>query len=501
MRPFAKSGACWLRVWLFFCVGRQAYQPKPLDPEATAIRFDKRTLDDPQLRSAIVSSGHRNRGRGWPPSLWKLCELQGVALYYHPEIAVAKSKAVMARVAIQTADTHPNPTLSFLPELGDSGYCLTPWVLGFSLDVPIETANKRGERTAQARAVSNGTVLSVADTAWTVSSAVRAALLELEMVNRRLEILDSRRQNDAALVAMMVEKIKAGEVPKTELGAYQIQQSRNLLELADGRSKLEAVRAKLADALGVPAISIRNTAVSFGALDHFPTTPADCLLRKAALLRRSDVLDALEDYAAADAALRLEIAKQTPGFHLNPGYDFDQGQSKWALGIGLTLPVDRNAGPIREAIVKHDESAAVFERLQIGIRGELDQALVAYHSDRQRLREVENLVTSQNQQLTDAEYLSIAGESDRLTANANRSLVPKPSSPGSMCSAKHSNRSVTFRTAPGFPSIKTNFLIVACNFTVAAFSRPRRRVPKWRSVKPTHRSGKIGILAADIPAR
>lgn len=404
--------------------GCQIYQPRPLDAGVTAISFGKRRLDDSQLRAAIVASGHWKSNRGWPPSPWKLRELQGAALYYHPEIAVAKAKAATARAGIQTADTRPNPTLSVGPEFGNNpGAGVSPWVLGFSLDVPIETANKRGERTAQAQAVSNAAALSVADTAWTVSSGVRAALLELEMGVRRLEILEEQRGNDADLVAMISARVKAGEAPKTDLGIYQTQQSRNLLDLADGCSKLDAARAKLADALGVPAISIRSTAVSFGALDRFPNTPAESSLRKAALLRRSDILGALEDYAASDAALRLEIARQTPDIHLNPGYTFDQGQSKWALGIGLTLPIDRNAGPIREAIAKREESAAVFERLQIGIRGELDQALAAYNADRQRLREVENLVTSQTQQLADGERLTKAGEGDRLTENAARSLV------------------------------------------------------------------------------
>ena len=403
--------------------GCQTYQPQSLDPQATAIHFGKRRLDDPQLRSAIVSSGHWSRNRGWPPSPWKLRELQGAALYYHPEIAVAKAKAATAQAGIETADTRPNPTLSFAPELGNPGGGISPWVLGFSLDMPIETANKRGERTAQARAVSNSAALSIADTAWTVVSGVRAALLDLESAVRRLEILEAQRENDSALVIMVVERVKAGEAPRTDLGVYQTQQSRNLLDLADGRSKLDAARAKLAAALGVPAISIRNTAVTFGPLDRFPATPAERSLRKAALIRRSDILGALEDYAAADAGLRLEIAKQTPDLHLNPGYTFDQGQSKWALGLGLTLPVDRNRGPIREAIAKREESAAAFERLQIGIRGELDQALAAYNADRQRLREVESLMTSQTQQLDDASRLSKAGEGDRLAENAARSLV------------------------------------------------------------------------------
>ncbi|MBK1816983.1 TolC family protein [Luteolibacter yonseiensis] len=411
-------------ISLLSSVGCQIYQPKALDPGTTAISFGKRRLDDPQLRDAIISSGHWSRGRGWPPSPWRLRELQGAALYHHPEIAVAKARGATMRAGIETAGTRPNPTLSIGPEYGNkAGAGVSPWVIGFSLDVPLETANKRGERTAQAIAASNSAALSAADTAWTVSSGVRAALLELEICIRRLDLLEEQRGNDADLVSMVSERVKAGEAPKTDLGVYQTQQGRDLLDLADGRSKLDAARVKLATALGVPAISIRNTAVSFGALDHFPAAPAESSLRKSALIQRSDILGALEDYAASDAALRLEIAKQTPDIHLNPGYTFDQGQSKWALGIGFTLPIDRNAGPIREAAAKRDESAAVFERLQIGIRGELDQALAAYNAERQRLREVENLVTSQNQQFEDAERLSKAGEGDRLTANAARSLV------------------------------------------------------------------------------
>ena len=414
----------WLAmVAVIFSAGCQPYLPKVLDPQATAIHFGKRRLDDPQLRAALVSSGHWSRSRSWPPAPWKLRELQGAALFYHPEIAVAKAKAATAQAGIQTADTRPNPTLSFTPELGNPGGGVTPWVLGFALDVPLETANKRGERTAQAQAVANAAALSIADTAWTVSSGVRAALLDLESASRRLEVLETQRENDAALVTMVVARVKAGEAARTDFAIYQTQQSRNSIDLADGRSKLDAARAKLADALGVPAISISNTAMSFGALDHFPAAPTERSLRRAALIRRSDILGALEDYAATDASLRLEIAKQTPDLHLNPGYTFDQGQSKWALGVGLTLPLDRNRGPIREASAKRDEAAAVFERLQIGIRGELDQALAAYNSDRQRLREVESLVNSQTQQLDDTARLSKAGEGDSLTENAARSLV------------------------------------------------------------------------------
>jgi outer membrane protein TolC len=39
------------------------------------------------------------------------------------------------------------------------------------------------------------------------------------------------------------------------------------------------------------------------------------------------VLAALADYAASEAALRLEIAKQYPDIHLNPGYQLDAART------------------------------------------------------------------------------------------------------------------------------------------------------------------------------
>ena len=416
------NGASFLLVSVLLA-SCQAYVAKSLDPATTAADFGRRTLDGPELRGALVASGHWS-GKTWPPSPWKLGELQGAALHYHPEIAVAKAQAATALAAITTADTPPNPSLSLGPELNaNPGAGVSPWLFGFSLDLPIETAGKRGERTAKARSEANAASLRIAGSAWAVTSGVRAALLEIETSASRLELLESQYQNDVSLVAMADSRVKAGEAARTELATYQSQLNRDSLDLADGRSRIDAARAKLADSLGVPATALRSTSLSFGPLDHFPKLPGDKSLRRAALLRRPDVLGSLEEYAAADAGLRLEIANQTPDLHLNSGYTFDQGQSKWALGVGLTLPVDRNRGPIRVAVAKRDEAAAVFERLQIGIRGELDQALATYRADLQRLHEIDGLVSSQKAQLAAAREIAAKGEGDRLVESAARALV------------------------------------------------------------------------------
>ncbi|WP_052572678.1 TolC family protein [Haloferula sp. BvORR071] len=391
-----------------------AYQPQLLDPSATAADFSRRRLDDTALRQPLIDVGSREARRAWPMGSWSLRDLQTVALCYHPEIAVAKAKAVSATAAITTADTAPNPVLNFAPEYGvNPGSGVSPWVLGFSPDITIETAGKRHERTTQAQHQANSAALAIADKSWQVISAVRSALADLEVAKRRLSVFEEQQRNDDELVAALTARVSAGESPHSELAVYQSQRGRNAIDLADARSRVEAAQAKLADAMGMPAAALRGVVLGWASFEKLPPLPSEAKLRKSAVLQRSDLLAGLEDYAAADAALRLEIAKQYPDIHLNPGYTFDQGQSKWALGVGLTLPVDRNLGPIREATAKRDEAAAVFQRLQIGASGELSQALAAYRADLARLKEVEGLLAIQEKEVENATELSHGGEGSR----------------------------------------------------------------------------------------
>src|SRR5205085_2292763 len=99
--------------------------------------------------------------------------------------------------------------------------------------------------------------------------------------------------------------------------------------------------------------------------------------RRELLLTRPDILASLAEYAASQSALQLEIAKQYPDIHLSPGYEFDQGDNKWSLGVGITLPIfNRNQGAIREAIAKRSEAAANFATLQAHAINETERAVV-----------------------------------------------------------------------------------------------------------------------------
>jgi len=128
------------------------------------------------------------------------------------------------------------------------------------------------------------------------------------------------------------------------------------------------------------------------------------------------VLASLADYAAAEAVLRLEIAKQYPDIHLNPGYQLDGGANKWGLGIGITLPIlNQNQGAISEAEAKRREAAAKFDVVQTKVLAECDRAAASVNAARVKLGTATNLIAEQQRQFETEKRLVAAGEGDKLT--------------------------------------------------------------------------------------
>ena len=395
----------------FLPVACQQFVPAPIDASSSAANFSSRSLADPGLRDY-----QRKTKRSPQGNTWGVAPTQAAAEYFQPDVAVARAKAASALGAITTADTSPNPSLVFTPERGQSTGVNSPWVLGFSLDFPIETAGKRQLRTAQARYTANSAVLAITEAIRTASSAARSALLEKEAASRRAAILTEQATDYQTAVSGLRLLMEAGESPRTELLQTQSLQSRAQLDLADAKRLSETASAKLASSIGVPARALSPFSFSYGSLENLPSIPSESLLRKAAMTRRPDVLAALQDYAAADANLRLQIAKQYPDLNLSPGYTFDQGQNKWALGLTLTLPIDRNLGPIKEATAKRAEAAALFNQVQAKASGEIDQALAEVRAARSRISQMDGILAARRKEIAFSEKIAASGEGDSTAA-------------------------------------------------------------------------------------
>ncbi|HEY4044167.1 MAG TPA: TolC family protein, partial [Rhodopila sp.] len=102
---------------------------------------------------------------------------------------------------------------------------------------------------------------------------------------------------------------------------------------------------------------------------------------------------ALARYEAAEAALRLEVARQYPDLNIGPGYQYNQGQHQFSLGISLPLPIlNQNQGPIAAARAARQVAAADFDKVQITVLGEVETAVTDWRASQEEARRTRGLL-------------------------------------------------------------------------------------------------------------
>jgi len=388
------------------------YAPAPVDPAREASAFAARRLDDPGLQAWLATAPDARQ-----PPVWDLPTLSRVALYYSADLDVARAELHASQAAIVTAGARPNPSIfipawySFNPGPG------SPWIVNPSFDIPIETAGKRERRIEQATHVSEAARIDLAATAWRVRSRVRSALLEHLVALQALDLARADAALRADSVLLLRARLAAGAVPGTEVSRAQREATSAALAARQADGAVASTRAALAGALGVAPEALDGIDLAWTPLDAPP--PVAALPRRdvqrEALIERLELRGALADYAAAESALALEIAKQYPDLHLGPGYQYDQGQQEFQIGIGVELPIfDRHQGPIAEAFARREAAGAKLLAVQASIVADLEAALASYRATRAALDDADALLELSRQRERQAERAFDLGEADRL---------------------------------------------------------------------------------------
>jgi outer membrane protein TolC len=378
--------------------------------------MENRSLTNTALKTFLEKNLHRELA-DWPASSWDSEMLTLAAFYYHPDLAVARAQWNVAQAGIKTAGGRPNPSLSLVPGFASPLSQATPWIPSVSLDVPIETAGKRRHRIAAAEHLSESARLNIATVAWQVRSRLRSSLIEFTAAQQRAAILERQVSLAEQAVKLLDQQVEAGAMSRSDTSTFRIALHKLRLDLADARRQLAGARIQFAEAIGVPSGALDP--VKLPAEESSERVTADDLtsaeIRRAALQSRADILAALSDYAASEATLQLEIAKQYPDVHLSPGYQFDQGDNKWTLGITFDLPVlNQNQGPIAEAIARREEAAAKFNALQVKVLAEIENAVAAFRVSEKNSVELDALAKEQIRQREAVAAQVQAGAAERL---------------------------------------------------------------------------------------
>lgn len=395
------------------------YRPAPLKPAQAARQFAERTLATHEL-CAYLRANLGTALSSCPPARWNLAALTLAGFFYSPDLPVAQAKLNVARAAIITAGQRPNPSFGLGPAYTASAVpSFAPWAIGAAaFNFPIETAGKRGYRIAQAERLADAAALAVGGTAWRVRSAVRAALLNQLVAQHDYDLARAYESASERTASLLQERVAAGAAAAPALDFALANLAAARLKMEQAQSRVHETLNTLAAALGVPVEAIEGLHFTWPKFDQPPTdaslTPAR--IRRLALLNRIDLRQTLAQYAAADEALKLEVARQYPDVNLGGGYSWEVNENLFELVPIVTLPLmNQNQGPIAEAKAKRVQIGAEFVALQDGIIAQANGALTSYRGALRALEQGSSSAAFSEKRLAAIERSAALGDTDALT--------------------------------------------------------------------------------------
>jgi outer membrane protein TolC len=349
------------------------YVPRPLDPVPHVAAYRARRLDDAALLAWVGRFGPRPE-----PTRWSARQLALAALAGRADLVRLRAEWRAAGEGERAAGVRPPPGAQADLERAVSGSDgASPWVVALGAMLTVELGGKRGARLAQARARTAMAEADLRAAAWSTVMGVRDAATTVAGLEQ-----DATQARAAVAGLMRVDSLERarydeGSLPASELARTRADVQDAVVQASAAESAALEARAALAGSMALPARALDSVQVDGrGGECARVDAPTPDGLAALALGQRAEIGRALADYAAAEADLRLEVARQYPDLELGPGFIWDQGVHRWTLGLAVpNLLGFRKRASIDQAARLREAAAARVMEVQDDILAELDQAV------------------------------------------------------------------------------------------------------------------------------
>jgi outer membrane protein TolC len=293
----------------------------------------------------------------------------------------------------------------------------SPWVVSLTGLFTLELGGKRAARVQGARAREAVAESDLIALALDTRARVRAAAIELSHASA------ARDELSAVLAALReVERLERGRYQEAALASSEL--ARTSAEVAFGRAEVAAAereafaaRAGLAGALALPPEALSDVAVAISSVSGCAwadSLGADSLAAHA-ISGRAEVARSLGEYAAAEARVRAEVARQRPDLELGPGFIWDQGVHRWTLLFALPgLLGFRSRAPIVEAEAERAAAAAAVSAAQDAVLAETAEAYERCRGGRTELATADSIGAAAGLEDSLARAAYQRGETGRL---------------------------------------------------------------------------------------
>lgn len=392
--------------------GCQRYSRSPLDLDAHRAAVALRSPIRPDVVEFARRSGAAPAGSGRydPSDGLSLPEAEAVALFFNPQLRLARQRANVPRAGAAEAGRWEDPELAVDAERIIESV-RDPWVLGGMLNITLPLSGRTGSERRKAMAEATVGGLRAIAEEWRVLAELRQEWVGWSAAGQRVEVTRQLVQELDAFARRADQLREAGELGPLDARLFHLQRVRHAAKLRGYESADRIARLRLRALIGLaPAADVAFVP----SMEGDPPPAPDDLAQ--AVQNHPRLRIARAEYEVAERTLALEVRKQYPDLKLGGGFGTDEGDERVLFGAAVPLPLlNANRRAIAEARANRDAVKAAAESEFEQLIGEAAAARATLEGARERLRYVEQeLAPLADRQVEDAVRLGRAGEFEAL---------------------------------------------------------------------------------------
>jgi len=345
----------------FFIAGCQSYEPAPLDIGSYRNDLENRLINiEPitEFANRVAASDgvpvQFDMHDGISPS-----EGEVIALFYNPELRMARLEASVALAKYETAGLWQDPVFGF--DGAEISSPSAPFEFGFMANVSIPISGRLKVEKKRAGTIYEAQLMKLINDEWNVRSELRrrwvnwaTATLQVQLFNEAIDQLER-------IILIADTLAKAGEINRVEYRLLTVELASYKVKATDATLHLFEEELVLIGLMGLPPVSGEYLIAEFPAIQTTVTGDETARLIDA----NTELAILFANYQTAEESLRLEIKKQYPDIEIGSGYGSEFNDHRVLFGLTIPLSIwNRNQAGIANAKTQR-EVARLFRELTL----------------------------------------------------------------------------------------------------------------------------------------
>jgi outer membrane protein TolC len=351
-------------VMAFFIVGCQSYEPSPLDIGSYRDSLDSRLIDI----EPVSSFANRIASKNGAPATFNFSdgisssEGEVIALFYNPDLRIARLEAGAALADYETAGLWKDPVFGF--DGAEISSPSAPFQFGVMGNLTIPISGRLKVEKSRAGTEYEMQLRDLVDAEWNLRAELRSrwahwtgASMQVELINDVIEQLNRINQIANTL-------IEAGEINRVEHRLLQVELANNEVEATEATLTLLQAEIELLELMGLPPEGANLLIREFPSVELVTVDDETARLIDA----NTELAILFAKYQTAEETLRLEIKKQYPDIVIGSGYGSEFNDHRVLFGLSIPLSIwNRNQAGIANAQAMREvaraEAETTFARL------------------------------------------------------------------------------------------------------------------------------------------